>query len=461
MTILANLQMKNPEQIPDILHQFRGKCLRVGFSGGADSTALLLLLLHWGWLPEELHAVHFEHGLRGEASRDDARWCRNFCLERGIPFTVVELNLGERSDFPGSIEDIARSERLMWYRKHDDGTPVVLAHHAGDADENLLLKLARGGSSSAVSSLRSCRKLWDLTILRPLLEYSKAELEDFLRNNGVNDWRHDASNDSCDYHRNFLRNKLLPEWQSYHAPLLAGLAQSRKLLAMDADFIEEMAAEKFAELGTPPPERTRLDFWQSLHPALLGRVLRKYLAALTGKMDETLSAAVISHLTAMLKKDDFSQKCTVELGSGRYMILHKDYCFFTREASPLPLPEKCVWNWKIQPVINYCSWQLSAEVLPGAVSSAEPDAWYFNADTFPETLYLDIRRGGETMTVWGENTPRRVKHLLCSCPDKDQMIILRDGNDNIVALGNWRRSNLYGISANCTQSVKITAKALD
>ena len=106
--------MKNPEQIPDILQYFCGKKLRVGFSGGADSTALLLLLLKWGWLPEELHAVHFEHGLRGEASRNDAEWCRNFCRERHIPFTLVELNLGERKDRAGSIEDIARSERLMW-----------------------------------------------------------------------------------------------------------------------------------------------------------------------------------------------------------------------------------------------------------------------------------------------------------------------------------------------------------
>ncbi len=452
--------MKKPEQIPDILRQFCGKSLRVGFSGGADSTALLLLLLKWGWLPEELHAVHFEHGLRGEASRNDAEWCRNFCRERHIPFTLVELNLGERKDRAGSIEDIARSERLMWYRTNDDGSPVVLAHHAGDADENLLLKLARGGSSSALSSLRGIRKLWNLTILRPLLEYSKAELEDFLRSNGVNDWRHDGSNDSCDYHRNFLRNKLLKEWQSYHQPLLSGLAQSRRMLAMDADFIETMAAEKFAELGDPLPEKTSLAFWQELHPALLGRVLRKYLAELSGNMDESLSAAVINNLAEQLKQKDFSQKRTVELGGGRCMILHKDFCRAAAANEPAVLPEVCAWNWKTQKSIHYCHWQLTAEILPGAVTATEPGAWYFCAETLPETLYLDIRRGGETMTVWGDNSPRRVKHLLCSCPDKDKMIILRNSDGEIAALGNWRRSNLYGISENTIFTVKITVKSV-
>ena len=450
--------MKNPEQIPDILQYFCGKKLRVGFSGGADSTALLLLLLHWGWKPEELHAVHFDHGLRGEASRNDAIWCRDFCRKRNIPFTLVELNLAERSTDCGSIEDLARSERLAWYRACDDGRAVVLAHHAGDADENLLLKLARGGSCSALSSLRSIRRLWNLTILRPLLEYTKTELEDFLRQNGIDDWRHDGSNDSCDYHRNFLRNKLLKEWQSYHAPLLKGLAQSRRMLAMDADFIETMAAEKFAELGTPPPEKTSLAFWQSLHPALLGRVLRKYLAALSGNMDETLSAAVINNLAAMLKQNDFSQKRTVELGGGRSMILGKDFCCFTAGNETNPVPQACRWNWKAQPVINYCNWMISAELLPGT-AELEPDGWYFDAGTLPETLYWDIRRGGEKMIVWGDTAERRVKHLLCSCPDKDKIILLRNEDNRIVALGNWRRSNLYGVSKNCTQMVKVTLKA--
>ena len=451
--------MKNPEQIPDILQHFCGKKVRVGFSGGADSTALLLLLLHWGWSRQELHAVHFDHGLRGEASRNDAIWCRNFCAERNIPFTLVELNLAERSRESGSIEDLARSERLAWYRACDDGTPVVLAHHAGDADENLLLKLARGGNSSALSSMRAVRKLWNLTILRPLLEYTKAELEDFLRNNGINDWRHDGSNDCCDYHRNFLRNKLLKEWQSYHAPLLTGLAQSRRMLAMDADFIEVMAAEKFAELGDLPPEKTPLAFWRSLHPALLGRVLRKYLAALSGNMDESLSAAAINNLAAMLKQEDFSQKRTVELGGGRTLILFRDFCCLTAGKESTEAPQACRWSWKTQAVINYCNWVISAEVLPRSTTALEPGDWYFDAGTLPETLYLDIRRGGEKMIVWGETAERRVKHLLCSCPDKDKMIILRNEENKIVALGNWRRSNLYGVSENSTQIVKVTLKA--
>ena len=72
---LANLKMKKAQIIPHFLVKYRSQKLRVGFSGGADSTALLLLLLKWGFAPDQLEAVHFDHGLRGEASTADGEWC--------------------------------------------------------------------------------------------------------------------------------------------------------------------------------------------------------------------------------------------------------------------------------------------------------------------------------------------------------------------------------------------------
>ena len=90
--------MNNLEQIPQFMQAYRNCRLRVGFSGGADSTALLLLLLAWSWSPEALEAVHFDHGLRGEASKLDAVWCRQFCAELNVPFKLVELHLDECID---------------------------------------------------------------------------------------------------------------------------------------------------------------------------------------------------------------------------------------------------------------------------------------------------------------------------------------------------------------------------
>ena len=153
MAFLANLNMKKAQIIPHFLEAYRAGKLRVGFSGGADSTALLLLLLKWWFVPQQLEAVHFDHGLRGSASTADGQWCRDFCAERGINFILVKLDLSRAVASGGSLEDAARNARLQWYRDNDDRSPIVLAHHAGDVQENMLLKLARGGNVSALTSL--------------------------------------------------------------------------------------------------------------------------------------------------------------------------------------------------------------------------------------------------------------------------------------------------------------------
>ncbi|MBO5922986.1 MAG: tRNA lysidine(34) synthetase TilS, partial [Lentisphaeria bacterium] len=150
--------MKKTLIIPHFLEAYRAKKLRVGFSGGADSTALLLLLLEWNFSAGQIEAVHFDHGLRGKESTADGLWCQDFCRERNIKFTLVKLDLSTAVARGCSLEDAARNARLEWYRNHDDNTPIVLAHHAGDVAENMLLKLARGSNVSSLNSLREERK---------------------------------------------------------------------------------------------------------------------------------------------------------------------------------------------------------------------------------------------------------------------------------------------------------------
>lgn len=456
MTYLANLKMKNPEQISDILLPYRGKKLRVGFSGGADSTALLLLLLKWGWHPELLEAVHFEHGLRGCESTEDAIWCRDFCVKRNIPFTMVELKLAERSGLKGSIEDIARNERLAWYRRNCDDSPIVLAHHAGDAVENLLLKLARGGNAGSLTSLRKVRKLWDLTILRPLLDWEKCDLEEFLRSSGITDWRIDRTNSENCYHRNFIRNFLLKEWADYHPPVIDGIARSCQVLAVDADFIEQSARSRIEALrtGKSMPLRTSAEFWRELHPALLARVLRSYLAEVTAQLDITLTQTQINNFIGALPQAGSGEKKLLTLSRDWVFALQNGYISFVVAGNILPAP--CSWFWRRQKSIDYGSWHLTAELCSKIWELDLPGVWFFDADKVPDELILDFRRGGEVMSVWHSDVPRRVKHLLSGCNDKNNMLLLKDRQENIYALGDLRRSALAAVtekSANCLKIV--------
>ncbi len=142
--------MSLPNGLLQLVHDFlqrkdvHGRVF-VGFSGGADSTALLLLLSQAG---QAVTAVHFQHGIRGAAAEADAVWCEQFCLARNIRFVRENLAVPSNRFRGESVEEAARRLRLeAWRRLADaDGDVVFLAHHADDALEDLLLRLARGGS---------------------------------------------------------------------------------------------------------------------------------------------------------------------------------------------------------------------------------------------------------------------------------------------------------------------------
>ena len=448
--------MKKLLIIPEFLESYRAKKLRVGFSGGADSTALLLLLLKWGFTADQLEAVHFDHGLRGEASTADGLWCKDFCAKCNIKFILVKLDLSQAVAGGGSLEDAARNARLQWYKSNDDQSPIALAHHAGDVAENMLLKLARGSNVSALTSLKPVRKLWNLTLLRPLLEWQKSDLEAFLREENISSWRHDATNSESIYHRNFLRNEILSKWAAHHPPLAGGIANSARVLAMDADFIEQAAAGKLAELGNPLPERVAAAYWQNMHAALLGRVLRSYLSKMSHQSDLVLTLQNI---------EQFKQALNLPLSNEKRIIeLNKDFHFqLTAGTLQLILPSTDSvpdspqsWNWRTEPQIRYGSWKLECRILPGAVTKACRGVFYFNADSMPETLTLALRQGGETMQVWGSAAPRRIKHLLAATGSKENMLLVTDDKQQIYLLGDLRRSIHAPVTGKTLNTLEIS-----
>ena len=140
----------------------------IGLSGGADSTALLLMLM-----PEvregriRLEAVHVNHGLRGSESDGDEQFCRDLCEREGIPFTVYRAELGGRKD-----EASARAARFGFFRKryHESGADgLMLAHNADDQAETFLMRLMRGAGPDGLECMRGDEMTEGIRILRPML----------------------------------------------------------------------------------------------------------------------------------------------------------------------------------------------------------------------------------------------------------------------------------------------------
>ena len=180
--------------------------LLVALSGGADSVALLRILLALGY---RLEAAHCNFRLRGAESERDEQFVTDLCRQLGVRLHVTRFDT--RAVAAGrhiSIEMAARDLRYAYFEKLRFDcrlTDIAVAHHADDSVETLLLNLIRG---TGIDGLRGIQPRVG-HIVRPLLCLCRAEIEDYLRSVGQ-PFVTDSTNLHDDYTRNKVRLKLLP-----------------------------------------------------------------------------------------------------------------------------------------------------------------------------------------------------------------------------------------------------------
>lgn len=185
--------------------QLRRKKLFLACSGGVDSMVLLHILRS---LNTRLTVLHVNYQLRGEASNGDAAFVQTTCEEHNIPFEIRTVNLKEKLENGGNLQEEARKVRYDWFHEIVNDHPdhrVLLAHHADDQLETFWMNLSR---KSGVLGM-ACMKKEHQGIVRPLLDFSRAEILSYAHNHGVH-WREDQSNASRTYTRNRLRHEFIP-----------------------------------------------------------------------------------------------------------------------------------------------------------------------------------------------------------------------------------------------------------
>jgi tRNA(Ile)-lysidine synthase len=209
------------------------------FSGGADSLALLLLLwAHWPNRRARLHALHFDHRLRGAESRGDAAFCRDVCAALGVKFTVGAWRGGRRD----ASEAEARDARMAFFEKH--ARVLWLGHQQDDIAETMLMRLARGSGAGGLAAPRPVQSMPGNRVrLRPLLALKKSEIVAALGAISA-PWREDSSNAAATFFRNRVRAQIVPAWATVaQRDAIAGAARARELIEEDDVALETWLAE--------------------------------------------------------------------------------------------------------------------------------------------------------------------------------------------------------------------------
>jgi len=257
----------------------------VGWSGGADSTALLLALQGAGY---RVHAWHVDHAWR-EASADEALGLAETAESWGIPFSSVRLACAPEANREAKARHARYAQFEEWAGQQGIST-LSLAHHRDDQAETVCMRMLQGAGAGGCRGMQRQRMLGSLRIVRPLLHVSGLELRLALQQAGVS-WLEDPSNSDMTVWRNRIRHRLFPAVRQAGVlpdELFLRWQQQAEQLAVRLD----AAADRVMNSGNTsesenPADTTRQvslcwQSWIACGSAVRARVLQKMMARLFG-----------------------------------------------------------------------------------------------------------------------------------------------------------------------------------
>lgn len=243
-------------------------------SGGPDSLALLLLACEVA--PRNFCVVTVDHGLRPE-SAGEAAMVAKLCAERGIAHTTLTLSLAKGS----AVQERARHARYeaMGEWAHDLGlAALVTAHHADDQAETMVMRLNRGAGLRGLAAMRAVTALdrhqnATTILLRPLLQWSRAELVEVVENAGII-----AASDPSNHDHHYERVRIREAMTSVQAFDTKGFSAAANHLA-EADLALDWSATQLWSQVTQDAEGFTWNAPPDLPKTLSLRVLERILAA--------------------------------------------------------------------------------------------------------------------------------------------------------------------------------------
>jgi tRNA(Ile)-lysidine synthase len=224
----------NYDKVLQLLSKLKGKNIALACSGGRDSVVLLHLCIHSGLSPDILH-VNF--GLRGKESQAEEAFVKALATKFNVKVKIRQVTPDELNPKDAGIQEKARNLRYNWF-----GTlryqHILVAHHAQDNAETLLLNGIRGAGLTGMSGMNDGFTENSL-ILRPLLGLSSNHIQKYAGKYNL-EWCEDSSNKSSKYNRNRIRINVLPELEKINPEAAMHLAETAEILGEYKQWIDDI-----------------------------------------------------------------------------------------------------------------------------------------------------------------------------------------------------------------------------
>jgi tRNA(Ile)-lysidine synthase len=390
----------------------RGERVLVAVSGGPDSVALLHLLYRLqADLVLDLGVAHFDHGLRGEQSREEAGFVAALAQSLSLPChpgqgDTRELARRERV----SLQMAARRLRLRFLKDtcRDHGyQKLALGHTADDQVELFVLRLLRGAGPEG---LRGMLPATPEGLVRPLLAVGKAVILDWLLQENM-PYRQDPSNLKRDYLRNRVRLDLLPQMQAYNPNLPEAVWRAQDLLREQESLLAPLVSRALAEVGEDRgPDFCRLSLPRfsglprALQKLVLRAILKKFLE------EYPLGAVQVTAILDLAQAEKSGGQ--ISLGTCRVARAGGELHFFSRLPAPrrergaLPSApgrfQAGGWTWHLA----------SRPYPPQAPLPQEPHIAWLDQDLVGFPLEIRYLQPGDRFWGTGAPGPKKLQDFL-------------------------------------------------
>ena len=405
----------------DTLMKERGSVL-AAFSGGADSSCLLVLLRDWcrdnG---VDLAAVHVNHMIRGEEADRDEAFCRDRCRELGIPLTVRRVDVPALAKEKGlGLEECAREVRYACFDElaGEDGL-IATAHNRNDNAETVLFRMARGTGLRGLTGIPERRGM----LVRPLLNVSRERIEAYLSERAIPHVE-DETNAEDEYARNRIRHHVLPELEKVHGGAGENIARMTRSLAEDEAYLTSLAADW---LSAQPSDELSAAALAALPRPIAVRALRRWLG-------EDVSA---EHLEAALSLCQAGPSAVLDL-PGRRLCRRNDALTLTEpEATPLPERMLVPGGTLLLPEAGLvCECR---ECAPGEEIQISFNTFSFSCANICGTLSITRRFAGDKLSLWGGRGTHSVKKWMIEAKipraERESVPVVRDEQGILAVYG--------------------------
>ncbi len=427
-----------------------GDRILVGLSGGADSTALLYAL---SVLADSLKitvvAAHLNHGIRGLEALRDKNHSEKFAGKLGVPFASKDVSVPEYAKSHKLSEEMAaRVLRYDFFKEVCDEyncNKIAVAHNKNDSIETILLNIIRGSGSKAMDGIKPVNG----NVIRPLIETSREEIENFLGENNI-DYVTDSTNLEDSYARNIVRNHIIPKMRMINENAVNNILRTSSIIRAESEYLES-EVEKLGIISADSDivSIKRHEF-SVLNTALARRILMQAINTLCGNTLNISNAQIDSVIYNLKTGNIFS------FGNGTKACVTADEIILYKYLDSIPEYEYEI-TLPCDLYVKESGISYSFEFAD--VYKPKPNTLFICADNL-DKITVRTRKDGDAFIPYGMKGTKKVKSFYIDnkIPSiKRNCYPVVTANNKILAVLPLRINDEFKITKNTKKILRISS----